>query len=49
MHSDNCILGKGCSLRCEGNGLSTKIGNGITFTRDVHVSVQEDDNCILIG
>lgn len=46
---DNCVFGKGCSLWCEGNGLRIKNGNRTTFTRDVHINVQEDDNYIEIG
>lgn len=46
---DNCLFGKGCSFWCEGNNLKISIGNNVTFTRNIHINVQEDENSIVVG
>ena len=46
---ENVIIGKHCSIRCEGNNIKIVVGNYTTMTRDVHICAQEDNSFILIG
>lgn len=43
------IIGKGCSIRCEGDNIKVIVGNNTTMTRDVHICAQENESCIVIG
>lgn len=46
---EGVILGRGCSIRCEGDDIHVAIGKNTTMTRDIHICAQESGSSILIG
>lgn len=46
---DGVIIGKHCSIRCEGDNIIVVVGNNTTMTRDVHICAQENHSSIVIG
>lgn len=46
---ENCVIGPKCSFWLEGDNNTIHIGSNTTFTKSIHLCVQENDMSIMIG
>lgn len=47
--SNNSVIGRDCTFRCEGDNISIYIGSGTTVTRNCHFAAQENGSSITLG